>query len=223
MNRDKVHLYSRASKASYARTRNEKQKIMDSEGLSDWVLDDQLSNKEHSVFTHKNGRDVIFATRGTDFQNKNKGRAGDLFTDALLTVGLEKITPRYKRAERHLKRTLEKHKGKNTVLTGHSLGGEISNELAKKYDLESHVFNKGTSPSVHNMKAKTLQALFNSEQVKKQKKKNHSYVVPGDLISNSAIMDNTISNHVVEKNPELKGSGILHPHNIDHFSNARVM
>lgn len=215
-NPDEAHLYSIMAQASYLRNRGDRENLLKKNGLEGWNIDNELSDKENTVFTK--GDDVVFSIRGTDFSNSSGGKSGDLATDALLSLGLETITPRYRRSKKNLAKAQDKYKDKNIVITGHSLGSRIGIELAKEKGLEAHVFNQGSTVA-HNKRGIVDKLLAGN----KQKERIHSYHIVGDLISNSSIFDPSITTHILEPNPDVKKTkNPLYYHDLNHFKNTRI-
>jgi hypothetical protein len=95
--------------------------------------DDALSDDKDKVYV-KNGKAHI-VYRGT-----NPLSLADLGTDAALAFGLEKYTPRFKRAKRLAKKVKEKYGEDNVVAMGHSLGGSLAEASGIK---KCVTFNKG--------------------------------------------------------------------------------
>lgn len=92
---------------------------------------------------HPDGQDeIIFTIRGTDPTSKE-----DLYADAFILAGLPvNSTSRYINAENKYIKLRQQYPDAKIILTGHSLGATIGLDLAKKYDLEAHLFNIGSSP-----------------------------------------------------------------------------
>lgn len=92
---------------------------------------------------HPDGQDeIIFTIRGTDPTSKE-----DLYADAFILAGLPvNSTSRYMNAENKYIKLRQQYPDAKIILTGHSLGATIGLDLAKKYDLEAHLFNIGSSP-----------------------------------------------------------------------------
>lgn len=209
-----MKLYAAAAESAYKRNRVDREMHLAKHGYVDWEIDHELSGKENTVFKNSEGK-VIFAVRGTDFKNEQGGKWGDLGTDALLSLGLETITPRYRRSKKNLKRTMKKYGNDNVTLTGHSLGGKIAHELALQNKLEAHLFNQG-STYVHTRRG-IDRKIFNSKEFRENKKRIHNYVVGGDAISNSSLVDPSVTTHLVPSNPDVEGGGPLYWHNMGHF------
>ena len=216
-NEDEVHLYSVLSEASYKRGNNAKQKLIDEEGLIGYDLLPETSREALVVETPDDK--IIIAYRGTDFSNQQAGKWGDLGTDGFLAMGLGTLTPRYRRADKKYKQVKEKYPGKKIIFTGHSLGSFLAVELSKKHEkdeIETHVFNMGSS---HITARKGfMDRIFAHKRVKKQKQRIKHYYIPGDVISVfGSAGDPSITHVAIKKNPEVRGSGVLHRHNIQHF------
>ena len=60
--------------------------------------------------------------------------------------GLEKQDKRFKNAQSHLDKVKHKY-GDNITITGHSLGGSITDHIARKnHDIKGIAFNRGSGP-----------------------------------------------------------------------------
>lgn len=92
---------------------------------------------------HPDGQDeIIFTIRGTDPSSLK-----DLQADAFILAGLPvNTTDRYINAENKYIKLREAYPDAKIIITAHSLGSTIGLDLAKKYDLEAHLFNIGSSP-----------------------------------------------------------------------------
>jgi hypothetical protein len=92
-----------------------------------YTIDKSLSGKRNQVFVNDKTGGVILTTRGTSgFQ--------DLLTDAKISLGANpKKLKRYKFAEKVANQARSKY-GEPITFVGHSLGGNISENLAKKGD-----------------------------------------------------------------------------------------
>ncbi len=92
-----------------------------------YTLDKGLSGKRNQVYVNNKTGGVTVTTRGTSgFQ--------DLVTDAKISLGVNpKSLKRYKHADKVASQAREKY-GQPITLLGHSLGGNISETIAKKGD-----------------------------------------------------------------------------------------
>lgn len=114
--------------------------------LPNHIIDKELSDKETVVFIRQRLTDetpeVILGIRGS------RTVSDWVYNNPYIARGvpLEGNSQRYANAENKLKQVLEKYPTSKVIITGHSLGGVISAELSKKYDIEGHAFNIGSSP-----------------------------------------------------------------------------
>ncbi len=71
----------------------------------------------------------------------------DLGTDLFLAFNKLKLTPRYISEKRALKRTLKKYSKRKYkyLITGHSLGANLSEALSRRFNLPAQVYNPGRS------------------------------------------------------------------------------
>jgi hypothetical protein len=104
--------------------------------VTGYVLDEELSNQNHKVFRDKHDTTVVAFT-GT--QN-----LGDVGTDALLALGLQGYSTRFKESEQLITKVRDKY-GNNPVLAvGHSLGGRLAEHVTDKNLVDKSItFNKG--------------------------------------------------------------------------------
>ncbi len=96
------------------------------------------SNDENAVLLNPQDGKIYVSIRGTDTW-------GDVGTDSLLAIGKQDLTARYARENALIQTLIEKYGAQNIVLTGHSLGGSIADDLHQKYDIASYEFNPGLS------------------------------------------------------------------------------
>ena len=111
--------------------------------IGDWQLDNELSNVDTAIYHNHKTRQTKVANRGsitgTDW----------LVTDPHIAVGAEGRSGRFKRAVKQTKDAYQKH-GYNVSVTGHSLGGSLSNYTTQQLGDQdwyegSTSFNAGTS------------------------------------------------------------------------------
>lgn len=100
----------------------------------------ESGDKRHGIWS-KDGKAVV-GIRGTDFKD-----AKDLADDVAIGIGALKLTPRYKRAKKWVKKAVKKYGKNNVEVAGHSLGGKIAKELAKDFGIRGSTFNAGASVS----------------------------------------------------------------------------
>lgn len=169
-----------------------------------YTLDKELSDDKSKVYTKEDTKEepkeepkeeeAILAIRGT-------ASLSDVLPDVALIQGILTSTSRYKKEQDKLVRMMHKYKGFKFVVTGHSLGGSIALELAKKYkNVEAYIFNTGAS---HWSLAYSLADKLKCKISGKYCRKNiHSFRVLGDPISllsfgNTTVMPNSLNVHSV--------------------------
>ena len=116
---------SKLLKASYLNQKDAKNLM----GKSGYTYDNDLSNMETKVFIDSKGKPVIThrgSTRLTDWRD-----------DALLGLGLGKMTHRYKNAQRITKKVEDKYKS-NSDSIGHSLGGWLAEKSGNHGDITTY-------------------------------------------------------------------------------------
>lgn len=134
-------------------------------GGEKYYLDDNLNKRDFVAYKNPDTGEVYMGIRGTEL-GKGKGRAlDDLWEDALIATGAEKLftTTRNKKAERLAQQLIDEAGGdKSKVkLAAHSLGGSVALNTGKKLGLHVDAYNPGSSP---------LQLYTNLKQVLKPSK-----------------------------------------------------
>jgi hypothetical protein len=213
-------IYSVLAKSSYIKGAPARHDFVHRYHGDRFTLLPQFTNAENTTYFDNKTGDVVLSVRGTDIRNAQSGRTGDLGTDILVTLGLEKLSGRYKRSEKLLKKIKNEHPDHKVVTTGHSMGATISKELSHKYNLESHNFAPGiTFPSINASRYK-----MTDPKVSEKRKKIHNYIVIGgggakvDPISVSSIFSPFETTHIHEpKNLTKEEMGIHNQHSIFHF------
>lgn len=144
-----------------------------------YEIDPEHSNRNRTLYRHKNSGKAVLAFRGTELDTRNK--RGDLGTDALLALGLQGLSSRFRNAKKATAKAVEKYGQDNLTLTGHSLGGSQALYANSKYGIETHAYNPGVSPS---MVKKSLMDNLSSQLFKRKPKKNATIYTTGrDIIS----------------------------------------
>jgi hypothetical protein len=187
--------------AAYKRTTRDRESMIQKHIDTDWIVDRDLSNHETAVFVNKEKNQVVTAFRGTK-------DVVDLHTDLAIVVGHEKMTKRFRKADKEYGQILNKYQGFNHSLSGHSMGGSINMYLAERYDGfidEVHNFNPGSS--VSSVRGK-LKGVFD----KRDRSHINDYFIHGDALSTMGRGDPGHTQHVLAP---LKGSTNFH--SIDQF------
>jgi hypothetical protein len=105
---------------------------------------DNFSNKNLSTYVDKQDKSIVVAVRGTVASDYN-----DIISDIGIVAGDNEILlQRISEYKKIINKVIEKYPSYNVVLTGHSLGGYLVEELVKHYDtFQGIVFNPATSLS----------------------------------------------------------------------------
>lgn len=139
-----------ASKASYLPVRPGQ--------IGEYLLDRELSNPRHAVYYRPSrsgrGTKVVVGYRGTELNSSWSGSKGqDLYSDAHIVGGTLKYTKRAREARKSYDEAMKKYAGRisrassRTRVTGHSLGGALSYDVAKSKGARGSAFNFGAAPN----------------------------------------------------------------------------
>ena len=157
-----------------------------------------LSNDNEQVYYNPNNKKLLMSVAGTH-------NLKDFGTDIWLAGGLLKNTSRYKEAESTLKRAKQKYDVKNATISGHSLGGAISQYIASKVD-QVYTLDKGATIG------------------QKTRSNEKAYRTSGDLIS---ILNANSTRMKTLKNPQIRSGKFLkdayNAHNVDNIKNENIM
>jgi hypothetical protein len=108
------------------KSQNKQKKSMKKYG---YKLDKDLSNDNEQVYYNPNQNKLLYNVSGTH-------NLKDVGTDVYLALGKLKNTNRYKEADETLKKAKAKYNINNAIVTGHSLGASIVQNIAKPEDQE---------------------------------------------------------------------------------------
>lgn len=183
-------LYS-SLKASYGDKQSE-----DNLRRKGFIKDNSLSNGNESTFYNPTKKKLLYTVAGTH-------NLSDWVTDAYLAVGKLKDTNRYKEADETLKKAKAKYNPKKTVLTGHSLGGQLVNGIGSGSD-----------------KIRTLDAGYTIGQ--KARSNVINYRTQGDIVSTFAPPKNTITLKNPNKNSGFVPLDALNAHNVTNIRKFRL-
>lgn len=183
-----AEFYSAFSRAVYKDTDEGMLEALAEQDITGWEIDPTVNNQDRTAFRRRNkddnGYDVILASRGTS-QTRN------LLPDLAIMFGAEGKTKRYKELSQDYEKVRDKYTGSNNkiVSTGHSLAGNQSVFLNRKYGVESRAFNPGAS--ISHMKQGFVNSLacwaYPSWSSCKSAEKSHIYHNPGDPLSTASL------------------------------------
>ena len=134
--------YKLLSKVAYKKHQNN---IEDAIKNTNYKYDPQLSSQTEKVFYNPTSKETVISHTGTNFGSRKW--YNDLRSDNAILWGLEKQDKRFKNAQSHLNKVKNKYGDNNIIVTGHSLGGSISEQLARSNpNINSIAFNRGSGP-----------------------------------------------------------------------------
>jgi len=144
-----------------------------------YEIDPQHSNRNRTLYQHRESGKAILAFRGTDLKSKSK--FGDLGSDALLALGLHGLSSRFRNAKKATDKAIATYGKDNLAVVGHSLGGSQALYANSKRGLEAHAFNPGVSGA---MVRKNLMDSLGAQLFKRKPKPNATVYTTGkDIIS----------------------------------------
>jgi hypothetical protein len=135
---DKAHL-TMASKLYDKGGKNLAQSYLEQKGMSDYKIDDEISDSNGLVVENPQGNAEI-AFRGTNITNRD-----DIRTDMKILAGKGRGSVQFKKALEQGRQAQEKY-GNLDHVTGHSLGGAKSKYIGDTLDIPTTSFNPFVSP-----------------------------------------------------------------------------
>ena len=219
-----AEFYSAFSNAVYSYDDDERLDRLAEQGITGWEIDNDVNHQDRVLFKRKkrnqdtgddvDGYDVILASRGTS-------QVRNLLPDLAIVFGGEEYTPRYHKLKQDYEKVHDRfgHDERNKIVsTGHSLAGNMSTFLNRKYGVESHAYNPGASVShlKHNLISKAACWMYPEWDRCKQAEKSHIYHVPGDPLSTAAMFGN--DNKYIHEWKD----GAKHPHTLNNFLKNRI-
>jgi hypothetical protein len=168
-------------------------------------FNNQLSNKYASVITDNRNNNVYLNFRGTKLDDLS-----DLSADLSILTGTEDLHKRFKEANDHFSEVKKKlGDKKNYIITGHSLGGALGASVAKKNDLEAHLFNIGSSVlNVRSNSAKPPEPV-------KERENTITHYHTTDIISAGAALDPHSADKTIKV--KCKNSVAINCHSLSNF------
>jgi hypothetical protein len=189
-------------KNSYAKKKDQKNAFKD----KGYVYDEQLSNKNNAIYYNPETKKLMHSVKGT-----NPFSAKDLYTDAMLSMGMLKKTDRYKDSHKKLRDAKAKYGVDSADIVGHSLGGSISSYIGDKNKDKTYTLDKG--------------ATFGQKSRSNEK----AYRTEGDMVS---ILNKNSKNMTTLKSPDPpsnyggilgKAYDTLKAHNVDNIKDSVIM
>lgn len=204
-------VFSKAPYDLYYEGREYAQKQIKDYGLTEWTIDDELSDLNSVVLVNPEDKELVVSYRGTDPTNIN-----DLIADVGIFTGRhrsavqgirDQFDDRFSKASRKYESATQKYPDYSTSLTGHSLGGSQALYVGRKYDVPASVFNAGASFSdiVGGVICKSTETCEANRQ-------HTIYTTGKDIIS----ISNLFSNEKIVKVPVEERKDLLY-HSLDYF------
>ena len=123
-------------KNSYAKKKDQKKAFVD----KGYIYDESLSNKNNAIYYNPESKKVLHSIKGTDPTNIK-----DLYTDAMLSMGMLKKTDRYKDSHKKLREAKAKYGTDTADVVGHSLGSGIASYISDKNKDKVYTLDKATT------------------------------------------------------------------------------
>lgn len=167
-------------------------------------IDPALSNEQATTYKHHGSKKVTVAFAGTNFNPKGSilkkaaRGASDLIADSHIISATEEDSTQFKLAENLIEKAIKKYGKENVYATGHSLGGTKSMYVSHKKGIHSTAFNPGWSPldiAKHSTSALGKKWNFN---------KTKAYIVPGDPIAASALLQPGLKTQTIRQEKKLE-------------------
>ena len=134
--------YKLLSKVAYKKYQNN---IENAIQHTNYKYDPELSSQTEKVFYNPNTKETVISHAGTNFRDKNI--FNDLKADSAIFFGLEKQNKRFKQSQKHLNKVKNKYGNDKITVIGHSLGGSISENMARSNpNINSIAFNRFSGP-----------------------------------------------------------------------------
>jgi hypothetical protein len=217
MSKNSMEYYAKLASLSYKKGADKRNLLRST--FRDLQIVKENSRDGFQVLINPRTGKIFVSIRGTDLSTI-KSAIEDLGTDLALSIGQLKHTPRFRRDDRELQKLIAKYGKDNITITGHSLGGKLAVDLARKYDIEAHAFNEGASP-LEAMEEFGGESSIISDLKSKKKQKDHSninrYFVSNDPVSISGLVGNSTGAHDTENLNVIAQSG-SNAHSLDNFT-----
>lgn len=180
-------------------------------GLTEWTIDNELSDLNSAVIVNPDEKELVVSYRGTDPKNLY-----DLVSDIGIFTGRHRssieglrdnFNDRFTKADKKYNEAIKKYPEYTPTLTGHSLGGSQALYVGRKNDISAKVFNAGASFN------DIIAGLICKGTASCEANKQHTIYTTGkDLIS----ISNLFSNEEIVKVPVEKKKDLLY-HSLDYF------
>jgi hypothetical protein len=173
---------------SYA-SRDKQKKAFVKQG---YVFDSDLSNHNEQIYYNPKQKKLFMSIAGTH-------NLKDVGTDLWLAAGHLKDTNRYKEAKSILDRAKQRYNISNATVSGHSLGGSVSQYIASGKD-KVYTLDKGATIG------------------QKTRSNETGYRTAGDIVS---LLNANSTRMKTLKNPQIR-SNFIQAHNVSNIQNSKI-
>lgn len=127
---------------SYLKGDAEKLDYLKKYGKTGWLIDPVFTNDDITVLHKNETGETVISIAGTRWD-----KTSDVIADAYILVGNSENSEKAKYMIDTVGKIVQKYGQEKTIITGHSLGGELSRLCANKYGLKAYIFNRATGLS----------------------------------------------------------------------------
>jgi len=187
------------------------------------LIDKNIEDTGFKVDRSKTNRDILYlvnettgehhiAVRGTDTSGKKTKQ--DILTDLTFALGAEKHNKHFNKKVNRINNLVKQSDSKDITMSGHSLGGGITNEAIKS---KKHVRDKVTHLDTYNAAFSPFTKQASKATEKKLKSKVIHHRTAGDLVSKASMINNTTGTIQEHETKEIKKLPKFVP---EHLKNA---
>jgi len=204
--------YAKMSSVAYGNTPDGRAKKLKKYKFEDWKQDTNLSTPDVAILYNPKTKEVVHSITGSRFNDK-KHKWRDILSDVEIALGVSRIGNRTKEVKNIVKQAKAKYDDYDHVLTGHSLGGKVGQNISKSLGIPSVSFNIGSSPLgvVTDKIAKMFGADHKESNVIHYTTNSLKNKTVDPLSVSAAVAGDANETNVV------KTKGSDHPHSITHF------
>ena len=163
------------------------------------LIDKNIEDTGFKVDRSKTNRDILYlvnettgehhiAVRGTDGNSKGLKNKQDILTDLTFALGAEKHNKHFNKKVNRINKLVKQSDSKDITMSGHSLGGGITNEAIKS---KKHVRDKVKHVDTYNAAFSPFTKNASKATEKKLKSKVIHHRNKFDGVSASSLVNNT--------------------------------
>jgi hypothetical protein len=218
-NAEETHLRAMLAETAYQRPTMRagwmKKNALDRYG---YIYDADNSDEHTAVFYNPQTKKVITSFRGTQLHHGTKTAVEDLSTDAMIVLGLENFSTRFKDTKTKHDQVLKTYgDGWEHEVVGHSLGGSLANYVGRANKTESHAFNPGSVKSAGVGMSDRIRRTIDPKY-KDEMDKHNVYITGYDPLSVSEAWGAGVHYYKVKEDNERNRYAITPSHSVDAFT-----